>query len=68
MPSGEYYETTYIGRVDLNNNLVLKDVLYVPTFKYKYSMLSMPNQAMDKKCMAIFYPTLCVTEVTRVSH
>jgi len=60
LPTGELSEITHIGSVTLESGLILKDALLVPIFKY--NLLSAPKLAKDNKCIAIFYPTLCIIQ------
>ncbi|GJR20896.1 cysteine-rich receptor-like protein kinase 8 [Tanacetum coccineum] len=44
--------------VRLNNGILLKDVLVVPSFKY--SLLSVPKLTQDNQCVVSFYPDFCM--------
>jgi len=60
LPNGELSEITHMGRVIIDNKLVLKNVLLVPTFKY--NLLSVPKLARDNHCCVIFFPALCIIQ------
>nr|GEX62112.1 cysteine-rich RLK (receptor-like protein kinase) 8 [Tanacetum cinerariifolium] len=51
---------TQIGQVKLNNGILLKDVLFVPSFKF--SLLSIPKLTKENNSVAIFFPKLCVVQ------
>ena len=53
LPNGHTSKILQIGRVKLSAELILKDVLYVPSFKY--DMLSVPKLTKDNNYVAIFY-------------
>ncbi|GJR06486.1 cysteine-rich receptor-like protein kinase 8 [Tanacetum coccineum] len=46
--------------VKLDNVILLKDVLVVPSFKF--SLLSMPKLTEDSQCVVSFYPKFCVVQ------
>ncbi|GJX57967.1 zinc finger, CCHC-type containing protein [Tanacetum coccineum] len=47
LPNGQSSDITQIGHVKLNNGIMLKDVLCVPSFKF--SLLSIPKLTKDNK-------------------
>jgi len=49
-----------MGRAILDNKIVLKNSLFVPTFKY--NLLSVTKLARDNNCFVVFYPTLCIIQ------
>lgn len=53
LPNGHTSAISQIGFVKLNNGIVLKDVLLVPSFKF--SLLSVPKLTEDAKCFVSFY-------------
>ncbi|GJY26193.1 cysteine-rich receptor-like protein kinase 8 [Tanacetum coccineum] len=63
LPNGDSSEITQIGQVKLQNGIVLKDILCVPTFKF--SLLPVPKLTKGNNCVAIFYPNLCVIQDLR---
>lgn len=58
LPNGHTSIISHIGNVKLKNNLLLKDVLLVPSFKF--SLLSIPKLTRDSKCFAVFFENFCV--------
>ncbi|GJZ50579.1 cysteine-rich receptor-like protein kinase 8 [Tanacetum coccineum] len=60
LPNGQSSVITKTGQVKLNNGIVLKDVLCVPSFKF--SLLSIPKLTKDNNCVAIFFPNFCVLQ------
>nr|GEX59723.1 integrase, catalytic core [Tanacetum cinerariifolium] len=60
LPNGQSSVITKTRQVKLNNGIVLKDVLCVPSFKF--SLLSIPNLTKDNNCVAIFFPNFCVLQ------
>ncbi|GKB60306.1 retrovirus-related pol polyprotein from transposon TNT 1-94 [Tanacetum coccineum] len=60
LPNGQSSDITQIGQVKLNNGIMLKDVLCVPSFKF--SLLSIPKLTKDNNCVAIFFPNFCVLQ------
>ena len=67
LPTGDTSVISHTGQVKLENNLMLKNVLYVPTFKH--NLLSVQRLIKDTGCKINFYDTYCMivnTEGTRV--
>ncbi|GJR80268.1 retrovirus-related pol polyprotein from transposon TNT 1-94 [Tanacetum coccineum] len=60
LPNGITSAITHTGTVKLNTNLVLKDTLVVPSFKF--SLLSVPKLTKDSNCFVTFYPKFCVVQ------
>ena len=60
LPNGELSEITHMGRVIIDNKLVLKNILLVLTFKY--NLLSVPKLTRDNNCFVVFYSTLCIIQ------
>ncbi|GJZ89909.1 retrovirus-related pol polyprotein from transposon TNT 1-94 [Tanacetum coccineum] len=58
LPNGDSSEITQIGQVRLQNGIVLKDVLFVTTFKF--SLLSVLKLIKDNNCVAVFFPNFCI--------
>ncbi|GKE75866.1 hypothetical protein Tco_1537907 [Tanacetum coccineum] len=51
---------SHVGKVHLNNGILLKDVLVVLSFKF--SLLSVPKLTQDSQCVVSFYPKFCVVQ------
>ena len=67
LPTGDTSVISHSGKVKLENNLMLKNVLYVPTFKH--NLLSVQKLIKDTGCKINFYETYCMIvngEGTRV--
>ncbi|GKB69904.1 retrovirus-related pol polyprotein from transposon TNT 1-94, partial [Tanacetum coccineum] len=60
LPNGQCSEITQIRHLKMNNGILLKDVLCVPSFKF--SLLSIPKLTKDNNCVAIFFPNFCVLQ------
>nr|GEV81164.1 reverse transcriptase domain-containing protein [Tanacetum cinerariifolium] len=60
---GDSSKITQIGQVRLKNDILFKDVLCVPSFKF--SLLSDPKLTKDNNCVAIFFPNFCVIQDLR---
>lgn len=60
LPNGNCSFVTHIGDHSLRNNMILRDVLYVPEFKY--NLLSISKISNDLNCAALFYPKFVVFE------
>ena len=58
LPNGGVAAITHIGNLTLQNGLLLKNVLYVPTFNH--NLLSIRKLAQDNGCYATFTPTKCI--------
>ena len=62
LPTGETSNITHVGDVVLRNNLTLRNVLYVPTFKH--NLLSVRKLSQSGECKAIFHTEFCIIEST----
>nr|GEX58620.1 cysteine-rich RLK (receptor-like protein kinase) 8 [Tanacetum cinerariifolium] len=60
LPNRDSSEITQIGQVRLQNGIVLKDALCVPTLKF--SILFVPKLTKDNNCVAILFPNFCVIQ------
>ncbi|XP_071695232.1 uncharacterized protein [Rutidosis leptorrhynchoides] len=60
LPNGNTYVITHIGKFKLGNEMEIKDVLVVPSFKF--SLLSVPKLTKDKSCVVIFYSQFCLIQ------
>lgn len=60
LPNGNTSVISHVGKVKLQNGLLLKDVLVVPSFKF--SLLSVPKLTEDSQCVVSFYPKFCVVQ------
>ncbi|GJX80184.1 retrovirus-related pol polyprotein from transposon TNT 1-94 [Tanacetum coccineum] len=58
LPNGNTSVISHVGKVRLNNDILLKDVLVVPSFKF--SLLSVPKLTQDNQCVVSFYPDFCM--------
>lgn len=58
LPTGDTVQISHVGRVKLQNGLVLEKVLCVPGFRHK--LLSVQKLVKDSKCAFQFYPTHCL--------
>ncbi|GKC34074.1 cysteine-rich receptor-like protein kinase 8 [Tanacetum coccineum] len=63
LPNGDSSKITQIGQVQLKNDILLKDVLCVPTFKF--SLLLVSKLTKDNNCIAIFSPNFYVIQDLR---
>ncbi|GJW90194.1 cysteine-rich receptor-like protein kinase 8 [Tanacetum coccineum] len=61
--NGDSSKITQIGQVNLKNGILLKDVLYVPTFKL--SLLLVSKLTKDNNCIAIFFPNFFIIQDLR---
>ena len=61
LPNGEKTQIDSIGSMKISNNILLKDVFYVPDFNVNLLSISKLTQALD--CVVTFYPdiVLCRT-------
>ncbi|GKB69793.1 cysteine-rich receptor-like protein kinase 8 [Tanacetum coccineum] len=60
LPNEDMSVISHVGKVKLNNGIVLKDVLVVPSFKF--SLLSVSKLTEDSKSGVSFYPKFCVVQ------
>ncbi|GJS35116.1 hypothetical protein Tco_0533498 [Tanacetum coccineum] len=60
LPNGQTSLISQIRKVQLKNNILLNDVLVVPSFKF--SLLSVPKLTQDNNCFVSFYPQFCVIQ------
>ncbi|KAL2938126.1 Retrovirus-related Pol polyprotein from transposon RE2 [Bienertia sinuspersici] len=58
LPNGNTAEIQGVGEVQLKNNLVLTNVLYIPSFKHK--LLSIQKLSKESECRVDFYPSYCL--------
>ncbi|XP_071741218.1 uncharacterized protein [Rutidosis leptorrhynchoides] len=58
IPNGNSSIITFIGKLQLKNNMTLKDLLVVPYFKF--SILSVPKLTKDQSCIVMFYSQFSV--------
>ncbi|GKC86067.1 cysteine-rich receptor-like protein kinase 8, partial [Tanacetum coccineum] len=63
LPNGDSSKITQIRQVQLKNDILLKDVLCVPTFKF--SLLLVSKLTKDNNCIAIFSPNFYVIQDLR---
>jgi len=60
LPNGSQDPITHIGDVKLCNDLILKDTVVVPDFKYNF--LSVNRLCKDNDCIAIFHDEVCLIQ------
>ncbi|GJW16847.1 cysteine-rich receptor-like protein kinase 8 [Tanacetum coccineum] len=60
LPNGQTSTISQIGNLTLQNDLPLKDVLVVPSFKF--SLLSVSKLTKDSNCFVTFYSEFCVIQ------
>ena len=60
LPTGASSVITHTESVMLKNNIILKNVLYIPTFKH--SLMSVQKPSKDNSCKLHFHPKFCVIE------
>ncbi|XP_074372026.1 uncharacterized protein LOC141712832 [Apium graveolens] len=60
LPNGQYTAVTYIGNVALHTNIVLTDMLYVPSFNY--NLLSIPKLTAINSCNVFFTKDACYVQ------
>lgn len=60
LPDGSVKQIMCIGDVVLNEKLILKDVLYVPEFKY--NLISVCKLATVSDCSFVFYSYRCIVQ------
>lgn len=58
LPNGDISIVSHIGNVSLPNDIVLKDVLVVPTFQC--NLLSVPQLTKSLSCKIVFLSTKCI--------
>ncbi|XP_021723121.1 uncharacterized protein LOC110690566 [Chenopodium quinoa] len=58
LPTGQTANITHFGSVNLGNNLSLKNVLYVPSFKH--NLISVNKLMHDSHSKILFYPKYCI--------
>lgn len=57
IPNGQKVTVHNIGDVKLTKNIMLKKVLYVPSFHF--NLISVPKLVQDLKCSVVFNPSGC---------
>lgn len=60
LPNGATAAVTHVGSVTLSSDIVLHNVLCVPTFTYH--LLSVSKLLSDNKCVATFTPKTCTIQ------
>nr|GEV88795.1 cysteine-rich RLK (receptor-like protein kinase) 8 [Tanacetum cinerariifolium] len=60
LPNGHTSVISKVGNVTLENKLELKNVLIVPSFKFR--LLSVLKLTQDSQCFVTFYEKLCVIQ------
>ena len=63
LPTGQTSTITHVGDVKLKNDLVLRNVLFVPSFKH--NLLSVRNISQNGECKAVFHSKFCILENDR---
>ncbi|CAN1170518.1 Retrovirus-related Pol polyprotein from transposon RE2 [Linum perenne] len=65
LPNGSSVPITHIGSIVCNKNLVLQNVLIIPSFRF--NLLSVSKLSAQNSCVAIFSTASCVFQDTRTS-
>lgn len=60
LPNGQTSIITRLGNVTLANDLILKNTLVVPSFKF--NLLSVPKLIKDSDVIVTFYPTFFIIQ------
>ena len=61
LPDGSLAQITHKGQVHLANNLVLRNTLCVPSFRFNF--LSVSKLTEDNNCIVLFfYPKFCIIQ------
>ncbi|XP_071697366.1 uncharacterized protein [Rutidosis leptorrhynchoides] len=60
LPNGNTSVISHIRQIELDNNMKLKDVLVVPSFRF--SLLSVPKLTRDTPCVVIFFSDFCIIQ------
>ncbi|GJU75733.1 hypothetical protein Tco_1272803 [Tanacetum coccineum] len=60
LPNGHTFVISKVGNVTLENKLELKNVLIVPSFKFRLLLVS--KLTKDSQCFVTFYEQLCVIQ------
>lgn len=60
LPTGETTVISHTGDAQLRNEMQLKNVLYIPSFKH--NLLSVQKLTSDGGCKVNFYPKFCIIE------
>lgn len=63
LPYGHTSDISHKGTITLSNNLVLKEVLYVPTFKH--NLLSITKLRSDNDCFITFTTTFASSRIVQ---
>lgn len=66
LPDGSISHVTKIGDVNLTANLVLKNVLYTPNFKF--NLMSVSKLSSSGKIKFTFYPAYCILQDLRTER
>ncbi|CAN1215504.1 hypothetical protein LINPERPRIM_LOCUS253 [Linum perenne] len=65
LPNGENVPITHIGYIVFNKNLILRNVLVIPSFKF--NLLSVSKLSAKNSCIAIFSAVNCAFQDIRNS-
>ncbi|OIT28415.1 hypothetical protein A4A49_57718, partial [Nicotiana attenuata] len=60
LPNGTKATVSHIGKCKIGEGQEIKNVLYIPDFKY--SLLSVSKLTRELRCMAAFFPGFCVLQ------
>ncbi|KAL2945025.1 Retrovirus-related Pol polyprotein from transposon RE1 [Bienertia sinuspersici] len=60
LPNGETSEVRGIGDVRLNNGMILKNVMHIPTFKH--NLMSVQKLTRDSHNRVMFLPNYCIIQ------
>ena len=59
-PHGRKIKVEKAGSVKLGPNIILRDVLYIPTFKC--NLISTQKLAIDENCLVSYEPNFCIIQ------
>ena len=60
LPTGETSQISHYGTVNLENELKLKNVIYIPAFKH--NILSINKLCEQYECKVVFYKEYCIIQ------
>lgn len=63
-PDGIAKNVTHVGNINLTSKLVLKEVLYIPCFKF--NLLSVNKLSNHTQVTFTFYPTHCLLQDLKI--
>ncbi|KAL2921578.1 Retrovirus-related Pol polyprotein from transposon TNT 1-94 [Bienertia sinuspersici] len=60
IPDGGKVQVTHVGEVKLSEHIILKKVLFVPSFQF--NLISVPKLCLDNSCSIQFTPSTCIVQ------